>query len=397
MNFAKCGNGNQDNKKIRSECGIDLKDYSENAEINDNQESDKTIENLSLPFIPGHLDISDKDEFEKSSNLKKRFRIKPAYLIVIACEIVCALVLIFIHHEYLANIKQAEQFFISEKYSDAAQFYKAALSYREDPNLQTKCDLCMKLATSYDSYNMAVDYLNKKDYLGAYNSFKLVVPEDTKRYANAQTKIPECRKLFIDNQMENAKDSYANGDYRSAVINIGNVFLVDQNNAEAKQLQVVYNDALDKKNEADQKAAEAAAQKAREQQAAEEAQAAKDNMRNWEGYGVKIAVTRALKQHSVGYHYANGDGTFVLLDIAALNDSSSMAHVNPNDFTLSDSSGYTVPPNIETYGLSNYFNAVDLNPSQQTSGYIVFYLKNDSSYTLNYSGFNGSANKHVVF
>jgi len=63
---------------------------------------------------------------------------------------------------------------------------------------------------------------------------------------------------------------------------------------------------------------------------------------------------------------------------------------------LSDSNGYTVSHDTDTYALSNYFKAVSLPPDGQTSGWLIFYLPKDSSYILHYNGFEGSVDKNII-
>jgi tetratricopeptide (TPR) repeat protein len=54
------------------------------------------------------------------------------------------------------------------------------------------------------------------------------------------------------------------------------------------------------------------------------------------------------------------------------NRSSEERHANPNCFTLVTISGRSLSVSAKTYGMSNYFDAVDLQPKTETSGNIVF-------------------------
>jgi tetratricopeptide (TPR) repeat protein len=54
------------------------------------------------------------------------------------------------------------------------------------------------------------------------------------------------------------------------------------------------------------------------------------------------------------------------------NVSDTVRHANPNFFTLVTVTGRSLSHSTETYGLSNYFNAVDLQPGTETSGSIIF-------------------------
>jgi tetratricopeptide (TPR) repeat protein len=54
------------------------------------------------------------------------------------------------------------------------------------------------------------------------------------------------------------------------------------------------------------------------------------------------------------------------------NVSSAVRHANPNHFTLVTVDGRSYSVSTKTYGLSSYFDAVDLQPGTETSGNIVF-------------------------
>jgi len=60
------------------------------------------------------------------------------------------------------------------------------------------------------------------------------------------------------------------------------------------------------------------------------------------------------------------------LYVGIKNDSSSSRHANPNYFTLVTVKNRSLSVSTETYGLSNYFDAVDLQPGTNTSGYLRF-------------------------
>lgn len=54
------------------------------------------------------------------------------------------------------------------------------------------------------------------------------------------------------------------------------------------------------------------------------------------------------------------------------NISSEIRHANPNNFTLVTVDGRSLSVSDETYGLSSYFDAVDLQPGTETSGNLIF-------------------------
>lgn len=54
------------------------------------------------------------------------------------------------------------------------------------------------------------------------------------------------------------------------------------------------------------------------------------------------------------------------------NKSNEVRHANPNYFTLITVGNRSLSVSSDTYGLSNYFDAVDLQPGTETSGAIIF-------------------------
>ncbi len=144
---------------------------------------------------------------------------------------------------------------------------------------------------------------------------------------------------------------------------------------------------------------ELAQKEERERLAAARAKRAKEReeMKYYSGDGsVQIAVGNITLKSSTELHTARGKSTFAHVFISAKNVGDDIVHVNPNDFTLSDQDGNTVSAASDTYGIANYFDAVDLRPNQQTSGWIIFYLSKDSRYTLNHQGFGSNTQKDVV-
>lgn len=116
------------------------------------------------------------------------------------------------------------------------------------------------------------------------------------------------------------------------------------------------------------------------------------------GSDVAIAILEVKATTSTEYHRATGNGRFVWVHVSARNFSMvDIVHVNPNDFTLETLDGYTVSHDSDTYSLSNYFDAVNLRPGAQTSGWLIFYVPGGwALYTLNYQSLAGSAQKAVV-
>jgi len=60
------------------------------------------------------------------------------------------------------------------------------------------------------------------------------------------------------------------------------------------------------------------------------------------------------------------------LSVSIWNRTSSTRHTNPNNFTLVTVTGQSLSVSTDTYGLTGYFDAVDLQPNTKSSGYLIF-------------------------
>ena len=106
---------------------------------------------------------------------------------------------------------------------------------------------------------------------------------------------------------------------------------------------------------------------------------------------VKVAIGNVKLHRSTSEHVANSGSTFVYVYVDVKNAGSSTIHANPNDFTLADQNGNTASHDSDTYSLSNYFDAVNLSPGQETGGWLIFCMRKDRKYTLTRTGgFDGS-------
>jgi len=93
------------------------------------------------------------------------------------------------------------------------------------------------IGASKASYDQGVIQMGEKQYLPAVDSFQKVVKEDTERYDDAQKKIADCKKAFIDETLQKAKDSASNKDYKTAIGLLDQAIAVDSTNQEALKLK----------------------------------------------------------------------------------------------------------------------------------------------------------------
>ncbi|WP_052090371.1 tetratricopeptide repeat protein [Desulfosporosinus sp. HMP52] len=96
------------------------------------------------------------------------------------------------------------------------------------------------ISASKASYDQGVLYMNEKRYSPAMDSFQKVIKEDTERYADAQVKIDQCKKLFVDETIEKANKSADSKDYKKALNYLDQAIKADQNNQEVLKLKIDY-------------------------------------------------------------------------------------------------------------------------------------------------------------
>jgi hypothetical protein len=125
-----------------------------------------------------------------------------------------------------------------------------------------------------------------------------------------------------------------------------------------------------------------------------------DNMQYFTGDGdVQIAISKdILKSRTVGYRYVmdSKNDHFIRFGIAVKNVGSGEHHVNPNHVTVQDSSGMTYTPDMATYGLSNYLDAVNILPGAEAAGWLAFIVpKTEKELTVIYSSFDGIVTKKI--
>lgn len=162
--------------------------------------------------------------------------------------------------EYNTYITKAQKSFNSEKFDKAVDYYKEALKYKYTDDIESKSTLSSQMDGSLNAFNLGNQYMNDKDYFKAYTIFKDVIPEDTKRYKNAQQKIEESSKLYIDKTINDAKDSADKNNLDDAIIKLNTIFQIDANNTTVNNLLAQYKkikedqaDALRKAEEEKQK------------------------------------------------------------------------------------------------------------------------------------------------
>lgn len=147
-------------------------------------------------------------------------------------------------------------------------------------------------------------------------------------------------------------------------------------------------DAVIREGRKTQKALRIKAESARQLAVKEEGKRLRALMGEFEGTGtVMVAVLQTKISRSLFDYSFSGDGRFVSLYVAVLNNGDDTVHANPNNFTLATTAGTTSSYSSMSFQYSKSFEAVNLSPGQSTSGWIVFETVKDSRYLLTHRFF----------
>lgn len=126
----------------------------------------------------------------------------------------------------------------------------------------------------------------------------------------------------------------------------------------------------------------------------------KDSMNLYEGNGdVQIAAYKeTIRSNCLSYSCVNSpkDYSFVRVGVFVKNVGSNVIHANPNHITIMDAQGRAYTHESETYGLGNYFDAVNLQPGSYTDGALAFILPRDQQdFILIYASGDGTVAKKI--
>jgi len=128
-----------------------------------------------------------------------------------------------------------------------------------------------------------------------------------------------------------------------------------------------------------------------------------ENMQAWEGTGkARVAVSNVIAMSSFSDGFTTWEPEdpkstcFLLVGVGVYNGSNSTLHANPNYVTLI-CNNQVFNPDLKTYSLDNYLDAVDLQPGTYTTGWLVFIVPKAETYTLIYEGlFDSAVKKEIV-
>ncbi len=259
-------------------------------------------------------------------------------------------------------------------------------------NVQVLNESRKQQAEANEIYNEGLKAFNDKDYCAAIAFFAMVAPGDD-QYMDARAML-EAAKARRDGQLlAEGKRKMAEGDFRGAIKVFETALANNPDLLEAQEL----------KRRAEQKAGASLYDAVSGPSVTGTAQSGAPAKTEGSGSGplgfsVKQTKVSSSVETSLGFNYGAGEninGQYVWLYISAVNNWSSPASVDPDDFTLASTDGYMSTRNEATFALADYLKKSTLAPGQSASGWLIFYMPRGNEYILRYYGAGGLTEKQV--
>jgi tetratricopeptide (TPR) repeat protein len=287
---------------------------------------------------------------------------------------------------------QGIAFFEEGKYEDAVTVLSEALTYKKDDELKGKLDQAKALISSAQAFEEGMAAFNENNLSLAKMNFGKVIPTDVENYSNAQERLVEIPALIANDCLAKAKELYTQKEYIKAFDELNNALKHNLDLSEASTLLPTYEKQKNAQEEQEKKAA-----------AAQEKQAAIEAMKKYEsGTGpiaiaAEVKITETFNDGYTTYYSKDKKSWYVRIHVSAANNGNRTEHVNPHHFTLITPGGYTINVDDNTYSLSNYFDATDLQPNTYTSGWLVFFAPKADYYRLQFESMTSKVSKKIIY
>lgn len=179
--------------------------------------------------------------------MKKNLKIRIIGVLILIIGTMCIGIKFYNSNKnYNKYLSEANSNVSLEKYDNAISLYQEALKYKNDTNISKQIELIKLLKNSKENYESADKKMNDKKYLDAIDMFKKVDKQDTKRYSYSQTKIDECKKLYIAEALNSVNDDLKNNKFDDANNVLNNIFKIDPSNANGLKLKDMLTSAIEK-------------------------------------------------------------------------------------------------------------------------------------------------------
>lgn len=319
------------------------------------------------------------------------------FYITIALVFVGVMLAVCLNNQKIKSVNaiiQASKTLIAEgSYEEANQKLKEAEHIKKTKELEVVLALSNTLLKSEENFQSAVDYYQKNNYRFALDIFKKVSDKDTKNYDTANSYVEQIYKILTIETIDEAKKTYASGNYKLAYQNLLQAQLLSPSLEEIKQLMPIYENA--KQLQEEQERLDAG------KQAREEARSEMGKYEFGTGVvGIAIGETKTSSQVNGDYGFYRyvkdpQHDQFLWLWIGALNTGSRSVHVNPNDFRITSTGGYTANYDQASFNVK-YLEATNVPPNSYSAGWLIFIVPKADNYVLHYNGLGGSVMKEII-
>ncbi|MBI6875612.1 tetratricopeptide repeat protein [Clostridium aciditolerans] len=150
-------------------------------------------------------------------------------------------------------VNSANQKFNTGNYDEAITLYNEALQIKSDNDVIKNISIAQNYKQYQNAYNEGLKLITEKKYSEAIQKLSTINQMAGQVYTNAQSKIEECKKNIISEDIKATNTAISNKDYDSANKYVEDILKLDANNNDAKQLKTAIVQAQQKdKEEAEQ-------------------------------------------------------------------------------------------------------------------------------------------------
>lgn len=146
-------------------------------------------------------------------------------------------------------ITTANKYMDQDDYDKASALFEQSLKYKDDSSVEKNIKLVATLKKFKEIYNDGIKLSNDKKYLEAVEKFKTIDKSGLKWYTNAQKEIKECKKQYIAQNVKLADTAFKNNKYDDTNKYLDDILKVDSNNADAKKLKNLVDEAVKKEQQ----------------------------------------------------------------------------------------------------------------------------------------------------
>ncbi len=336
--------------------------------------------------------------------------------------------------EFTEAVAKGNDYMQLKNYDEAVEHYTVALSIKKDEHISVLLAQAKSLQSSSASYVEGMKLFEEQNYVGAKEQLSLVCSDDVEHYKKATMTLQGIKLIFSGKSLEDGVGLFQDNEYGSAIEMLKNVVIEDEDNYQLaqeyiKEAEILWSQELieeaanlfsDKEftsaveiaqkaiglnpnlKDADQLFKKALSEQERALKEKLKAEAI-DRMRTYEGSGsARVAVVGVIARSSFydGFTTWRPDDPenvwFLHVGVVVKNSSNSSIHANPSYITLI-CKGQVFNPDLKTYSMDNYFDAIDLQPDTHTFGWLLFLVPKADSYTLVYRGaFDSTIRKELI-